>query len=92
MGATGIDWTHTVQHRGSTPLASTITNNTPLIMSKIESAIEFECTDWKPSDIEWTLLKKDVPEIAANIKRLLLEEIRKAPHTWEDAVETVNDF
>lgn len=67
-------------------------NNTPLTMSRIESVIEFECTDWKPSDIEWTLLKKDVPEIAANIKRLLLEEIRKAPHTWEDAVETVNDF
>ena len=61
-------------------------------MSKIESIIEFECTDEKPSDCDWTLRKKDVSEIAGTIKRLILEEIKKAPHTWEDAVEVVNDF
>lgn len=61
-------------------------------MSKIESIIEFECTDEKPSDCDWTLRKKDVSEIARNIKKLLIEEIKKAPHTWEDAVEVVNDF
>jgi hypothetical protein len=33
-------------------------------MSKIESIIEFECTNEKPSDCDWTLRKKDVSEIA----------------------------
>ena len=62
-------------------------------MSKIESIIEFECfTDSATFDSEWTLRKEDVPEIARNIKKLLIEEIRKAPHTWEDAVECVQDF
>ena len=55
-------------------------------MSKIESIIEFECYDNKPSDCEWTLRKEDVPEIARNIKKLLIEEIKKAPHTFDDAV------
>lgn len=61
-------------------------------MSKIESLIEFECYDNKPSDSEWTLRKQDVPEIARNIKKLLIEEIRKAPHTWDDAEECVREF
>ena len=61
-------------------------------MSKIAEIIEVECTDEKPSDCDWTLRKKDVSEIAGNIKKLLIEEIRKAPHTWEDALEAVQDF
>ena len=61
-------------------------------MSKIESIIEFECTDSKPSDCEWSLRKQDVALISENIKKLLLDEIRNAPHTWEDAVEVVNEF
>ena len=67
-------------------------------MSKIESIIEFECYstrecyEWKPSDIEWMLRKQDVAEIAQNIKKLLLEEIKNAPQTWEDAIEVINDF
>ena len=61
-------------------------------MSKIESIIEFECYDNKPSDCEWTLRKEDVPEIARNIKKLLIEEIKKVPNTFGDAVECINDF
>ena len=61
-------------------------------MSKIESIIEFECTDDKPSDCEWTLRKEDVPDIAMMIKKLLIEEVRKAPHTWEDALEVIQEF
>jgi len=65
---------------------------TLLTMSKIESIIEFECTDNKPSDVEWSLRKEDVAVIAKNIKEMLIQEIRKAPHTWEDAVECIEDF
>lgn len=61
-------------------------------MSKIESIIESECYDDKPSDCEWTLRKQDVPDIAAAIKRLLIEEVRKAPHTWEDALEVIQEL
>ena len=61
-------------------------------MSKIESIIEFECFDNKPSDVEWTLRKKDVSEIAATIKKLLIEEILKGPNTFEDAVETIREY
>lgn len=61
-------------------------------MSKIKSVIEFECTDNKPSDVEWSLRKKDVEEVARTIKKLLVEEIRNRPHTWEDALEAVQDF
>ena len=61
-------------------------------MSKIESIIEAECYDWKPSDIEWTLQKEDVPEIARNIKKLLIEELEKGPNTFLDVVECINDF
>ena len=61
-------------------------------MSKIESIIEFTCTDTKPSDCEWSLRKQNVKLIAEDIKKLLLEEIHKAPRTWEDAVEVVKEF
>ena len=61
-------------------------------MSKIESIIEFECYDWKPSDIEWMLRKEDVALIAENIKKQLIEEIRNKPQTWEDALEAVQEF
>jgi hypothetical protein len=61
-------------------------------MSKIESIIEFECIDDKPSDCDWILSKKDVPDIAIMIKRLLIEEVKKAPHTWEDALEVIQKF
>ena len=61
-------------------------------MSKIEAIIEFECTDNKPSDVEWTLQKEDVALIADNIKKLLIEDIRNKPHTWEDALEAVQEF
>ena len=61
-------------------------------MSKIESIIEFECYDDKPSDIEWFLQKKDVADIARTIKKLLIEEIRNNSHTWEDALEVVQEF
>ena len=61
-------------------------------MSKIESIIEFECYDDKPSDCEWTLRKEDVSEIARTIKKLLIEEIKKVPNTFDDAVECINDF
>ena len=61
-------------------------------MSKIESIIEFSCYDDKPSDAEWTLKKKDVADIARTIKKLLIEEIRNKPHTWDDALEAVQEF
>jgi len=61
-------------------------------MSKIESIIEFDCVDDKPSDCDWTLRKKDVTLIAENIKRLLLDEVMKAPHTWEDAIDTIKEL
>ena len=61
-------------------------------MSKIESMIEFDCTDNKPSDVDWTLRKSDVAQIAEGIKRYLIEEIQKAPHTWEDAIDVIRDF
>jgi len=61
-------------------------------MSKIESIIEFDCTDNKPSDVVWTLRKKDVAMIAESIKELLIEEIRNKPQTWEDALEAVQEF
>ena len=61
-------------------------------MSKIESIIEFSCTDNKPSDVDWTLSKKDVAMIAEDIKRDLIEEIRNRPQTWEDALEAVQEF
>lgn len=61
-------------------------------MSKIESIIEFSCTDNKPSDVDWTLSKKDVAMIAEDIKRDLIEEIRNKPQTWEDALEAVQEF
>ena len=61
-------------------------------MSKIESIIEFNCTDNKPSDVDWTLSKKDVAMIAEDIKKDLIEEIRNKPQTWEDALEAVQEF
>lgn len=61
-------------------------------MSKIESIIEFSCTDNKPSDVDWTLSKKDVAMIAEDIKKDLIEEIRNKPQTWEDALEAVQEF
>ena len=61
-------------------------------MSKIESIIEFSCTDNKPSDVDWTLSKKDVAMIAEDIKRDLIDEIRNKPQTWEDALEAVQEF
>ena len=60
-------------------------------MSKIESIIEFECYDDKPSDCEWTLRKEDVSEIARTIKKLLIEEI-KNEFRVSDAVECINNF
>lgn len=61
-------------------------------MSKIESIIEFECTDNKPSDSEWTLRKQDVPEIARNIKKLLIEEIKDYAEHIDDAVRCIEGF
>ena len=61
-------------------------------MSKIESIIEFSCTDDKPSDCEWTLRKQDVAMIAEDIKKALIEEIKNKPQTWEDALEAVQEF
>ena len=61
-------------------------------MSKIESIIEFNCTDNKPSDVDWTLSKKDVAMIAEDIKKALIEEIKTKPQTWEDALEAVQEF
>lgn len=61
-------------------------------MSKIESIIEFECVDSKPSDAEWTLRKKDVPEIARTIKRLLIEEIRDSSEHVDDALNCIDGF
>ena len=61
-------------------------------MSKIESIIEFSCTDNEPSDVDWTLSKKDVAMIAEDIKRDLIDEIRNKPQTWEDALEAVQEF
>ena len=61
-------------------------------MSKIESIIEFECTDDKPSDVERTLRKRDVADIARTIKETMIEEIRNAPPTLEDILEVVREF
>ena len=61
-------------------------------MSKIESIIEFECYDDKPSDVEWTLRKHDVADIARTIKESLIEEIRNNSNTWEDILEVVQEF
>ena len=71
-------------------------------MSQIESIIEFDCydnefflkhpnRDWQLQR-DWVLRSKDVPAIAAAIKRALVEEVKKAPHTWEDALEVILEF
>ncbi|MDB4396105.1 hypothetical protein N9Z65_00650 [bacterium] len=70
-------------------------------MSKIESIIEFECTDSAPrrdrhgnliDQCKWTLRKEDVPEIARTIKELLIEEISNNSHTVEEALQAVRNF
>ena len=61
-------------------------------MNKIESIIEFECYDNKPSDCEWTLRKEDVPEIAKNIKKLLIQEIKDYAEHVDDAVRCIEGF
>jgi len=65
---------------------------TLLTMSKIESIIEFECYDNKPSDCEWTLRKEDVTEIARTIKKLLIEEIKDYAEHVDDAVRCIEGF
>lgn len=61
-------------------------------MSKIESIIEFECYDVELNGDEWTLQKEDVALIAKNIKEMLIQEIKKGPNTFDDAVECIKDF
>jgi len=61
-------------------------------MSKIESIIEFECYDNKPSDSEWTLRKEDVALIAKNIKKLLIEEIKDYAERVDVAIRCIEDF
>ena len=61
-------------------------------MSKIESIIEFECYDDKPSDVEWTLKKKDVALIAEDIKKDLIEEIRGCAEHVDDAIRCIKGF
>jgi hypothetical protein len=61
-------------------------------MSKIESLIELECYDWKPSDIEWMLRKEDVALIAENIKKQLIQEIKDSAEHVDDAVRCVESF
>jgi len=61
-------------------------------MSKIESLIEFECTDNKPSDVEWSLRKKDVALIAKNVKEMLIQEIKDYAESVDDAVRCIEDF
>ncbi len=61
-------------------------------MSKIESIIEFECTDNKPSDVEWTLRKEDVAVIAKNIKEMLIQEIKDYAEHVDDAVRCIEGF
>ena len=36
--------------------------------------------------------RDDLPEMVENIKKLLIEEVRKAPHTYEDALEVIQEF
>ena len=61
-------------------------------MSKIESIIEAECYDVELNGDEWTLRKEDVAVIAKNIKEMLIQEIKKGPNTFDDAVECIGDF
>ena len=61
-------------------------------MNKIKEVIESECCDWKPSDTVWELKKEDVDVVVGGIKKLLLEELKKAPHTWEDAIEVIQEL
>jgi hypothetical protein len=61
-------------------------------MSKIESLIEFECTDNKPSDSEWSLRKKDVALIAKNVKEMLIQEIKDRAESVDDAVRCIEGF
>ena len=61
-------------------------------MSKIESIIEFECTDNNPSDVEWSLRKQDVPLIVENIKKFLIEEIKNSAEHVDDAVSCIESF
>ena len=62
-------------------------------MSKIESIIEFSCyDDNKPSDVEWTLKKKDVALIAEDIKKDLIEEIRGYAEHVGDAIRCIEGF
>jgi len=61
-------------------------------MSKIESIIEFECTDNKPSDVEWSLRKKDVALIAKNVKEMLIQEIKDYAESVDDAVRCIEGF
>ena len=61
-------------------------------MSKIKTIIESECMDNKPSDIEWTLRKRDVALIAESIKRQLIEEIKDYAEHVDDAIRCVESF
>ena len=36
--------------------------------------------------------KDDLPYMVEGIKKLLIEEIRNKPHTWEDAVEAIQEL
>jgi predicted AAA+ superfamily ATPase len=36
--------------------------------------------------------RDDLPEMVEKIKRALLDEIQKAPHTWEDAIDVIREF
>ena len=57
-------------------------------MSKIEPIIENYCEGMYHLEFS----RDNFPEMIAEIKKEIIAEIKKAPHTWEDAVEIVNDF
>ncbi len=51
--------------------------------------------DYCEVSAEYSLLTVDafdLDEMVEKIKRALLDEIQKAPHTWEDAIDVIREF
>lgn len=57
-------------------------------MSKIESIIE----DYCEGNHHLEFSRDDFPAMIAEIKKELIEEIRNKFHTYEDALEAVQEF
>lgn len=57
-------------------------------MNKIQKIIEGYCEGHHHLEFS----KDDFPAMIAEIKKALIAEIRNKPHTWEDAVEAIQEL